>query len=130
MNKTELSTHDRNFEVITSQVLVKQNQQFQGSGGVSRENCTHGFKPAFCDTRTGNLYLSRFASGELAPIHLLDGLPEQLVAKHSDSGQVRSTVDSVVAGFVLEDHFFTREEAAMAVKNLHYMQSENQVVGG
>ncbi len=120
MNKTKLSTHHSNVETITSKVLFKENQQFQGSGGVSRENSAHGFKPAFCDTRTGNLYLSRFASGELAPIHLLDGLPEQLVAGRSDSGQVRSTVDSLVAGFVLEGHFFTRDEAAMAVKNVQY----------
>lgn len=112
----KLTAHHRNFEDITSQVLTKQNQRFHGLGGVSRKNHAHGFKPAFCDMSTGNLYFSMYANGELAPIHLLDSLPEKLLAKCSESGKFRSTVETVVAGFVSEDQFFTREEAAMVIK--------------
>ncbi len=116
MYTTEMTTHHIKAEPITSQVLEEQNLRFQGSGGVSGENSGYGFQPAFCDTRTGAVYLSRFSSGEPAPIHLLDGLPEKLVAKRSESGHVRSAVEMVVAGFVLEDHFFTREQAAATLK--------------
>ena len=120
----KLTAHYRNFEAITSLVLAKQNQRFLGSGGISQENRACGFRPAFCDTRTGNLYLSTYANGELAPIHLLDGLPEKLLTKRSESGQPKSTVETVVAGFVFEDQFFTREEAAMIINEIHQARTE------
>lgn len=102
--------------VLNQQVLKDQNRQFRGTGGVSQVNRSSGFSPAFQDTRTGNIYLSRFANGRLAPMHILDGLPEAMITKRTDSGQVSETLESLVAGFVCDGCFYTREQAAIAVK--------------
>jgi hypothetical protein len=96
-------------------VLAAQNRRFQGTGGVSRENRSLGFSPAFRDTGTGVVYLSRFASGAPAPMHLLDGLPDTLVVSRSACGRVLQAHGSVVAGFVRDGRFFSREEASRAV---------------
>jgi hypothetical protein len=95
--------------------LRQQNQRFKGSGGISRENRGGGFLPAFSDTRTGAVYLSRFRDGRPAPMHLLDGLPGELIAARTDSGRVTAVRDGVLAGFVRQGQFYTREQAASAV---------------
>jgi len=104
--------------VLNQQVLKDQNRQFRGTGGVSQKNRSSGFSPAFQDTKTGSIHLSRFANGRVAPMHILDGLPEKLITKCTASGHVTETVESIVAGFVCEECFYTREQAAKAVKSL------------
>lgn len=94
--------------------LQAQNRRFQGSGGISQENRSSGFLPAFRDTHAGAVYLSRFANGRLAPMHLLEGLPSGLVVKNPLSQQVVAVKESVTAGFVRDDRFYTRQEAAQA----------------
>jgi hypothetical protein len=83
---------------------------------VSQENRAYGFLPAFRDARTGVVYLSRFADGRLAPLHLLDGLPAAVVLTDPLSGQVVALKDSVTAGFVRTGRFYTRAQAAQAVQ--------------
>lgn len=95
--------------------LVAQNRRFKGSGGISQENRAGGFLPAFADTATGATYRSCFADGNPAPIHLLDGLPAELVVARSASGRVTAVKDSVVAGFLRAGRFYTREQAAEAM---------------
>ena len=97
--------------------LAAQNRRFRGTGGVSRENRSRGFAPAFRDDSTGTLYLSRFANGAISPIHVLDGLPEALVVSRNASGRVLQVQSSVVAGFIRDGRFFSREEASLAVAN-------------
>ena len=58
--------------------------------------------PAFYDMESGLVYLSRYADGRLAPIHIHDGLPPE-VAKRSEL--------NVIAGFTLNKRFLTREQA-------------------
>ncbi|MFO1349372.1 MAG: hypothetical protein U1F68_01280 [Gammaproteobacteria bacterium] len=101
--------------LMTPQQLVEQNECFKGTGGVSQENCCSGFLPAFTDTCTGTIYLSRFADGRLAPMHLLDGLPQELVMERFPSGRVAAVKATVVAGFVRNGCFYTRAQAAAAV---------------
>lgn len=92
--------------------LARQNLHYSGSRGVSVGNRTFGFKPAFLDRVTGEVYLARYADGRLAPIHVLDGLPQDLVIERMASGRVAKVSGSVIAGFVKDGRFFTREEAA------------------
>ncbi|MEA2080413.1 MAG: hypothetical protein U9P00_11255, partial [Pseudomonadota bacterium] len=65
-------------------------------------------------TKTGNVYVSRFSNGMPAPIHVLAGLPEHLTETHGKSGAPVSVKSSVISGFVLEETFYSREEAAQA----------------
>ncbi len=97
---------------LTDEVLLKQNQAFDGTAGVSENNRVNGFRPAFMDTDTGNVYLSQYADGQPAPVHVLDGLPLKLIdIKSTNRCLIKSTV---VSGFLLGDRFYTRERAARA----------------
>ncbi|MBL8480743.1 MAG: hypothetical protein JNJ60_00985, partial [Rhodocyclaceae bacterium] len=97
---------------LCSTALIQENARYSGTGARSEENRAAGFRPAFCDLATGAVYASRFADGRPAPFHLLDGLPDELVLARSPSGRVSSIKHSVVSGFVLEQRFYTRDEAA------------------
>jgi hypothetical protein len=99
---------------LSEQTLANENRRFFGTGGRSEENAGLGFLPAFRDQGSGMVYRSRFADGRPAPFHLLDGLPDELVARE-DSGRVTGARTALVAGFVLGGCFFTREEAAACV---------------
>jgi hypothetical protein len=98
--------------------LARQNRRFSGTGGVSAEARPRGFQPAFLDTRNGETHLARFADGRLAPCHVLSGLPERLVAQRDDSGEAIRLRLGVIAGFVLAGRFFTREQAAEAMRTV------------
>lgn len=114
MMRTE-TQREVNSRWLTPRGLRQQNRVFRGSGGRSQENRSSGFVPAFSDTSTGDVYLSRFADGRLAPMHLLDGLPAAVVIERSVSGRVMSVKETLQAGFVRAGKFYTREQAAAAV---------------
>ena len=82
--------------------------------GTSEEVCALGFRPAFLDRETGIVYQSRFADGRLAPCHLLDGLPAELIVKRDRAGRVAAVKASLVCGFLNDGLFYTREQAAIA----------------
>jgi hypothetical protein len=105
----------RTGRFMTPGRIKAQNRRFKGSGGVSQENRGGGFLPAFADTATGATYPSRFADGRPAPIHLLDGLPDEWVVARSANGRVTAVKDSVVAGFLRAGRFYTRAQAAEAM---------------
>jgi len=100
---------------MNRQMLRLENAAFQGTGGRSQENAGLGFRPAFLDRDTSQVYASRFANGMLAPLHLLDGLPEEVVLKRAPGGQVQVVKPSIVSGFTLDGEFYTREAAAQRV---------------
>ena len=114
MTKTQ-QQREVNSLWLTPRGLRQQNRVFRGTGGVSQENREGGFVPAFSDTSTGDVYLSRFADGRVAPMHLLDGLPAAVVVQRSVSGRVMSVKETLQAGFVRAGKFYTREQAAAAV---------------
>lgn len=62
------------------------------------------------------MYFSCTADGSIASIHLMDGLPENLVVARSASGRVAAVKGSIVAGFIKEGHFYTREQVAQALE--------------
>ncbi|MEZ5583330.1 MAG: hypothetical protein R3F37_11775 [Candidatus Competibacteraceae bacterium] len=68
---------------LTNQSLRRQNRVFRGTGGVSHENQSCGFVPAFLDTQNGTVYRSCFADGRPVPMHLL----ERVAARSSGCAQ-------------------------------------------
>lgn len=98
---------------VTIEEFAEESQAFQGTEGVSTNNRSLGFVPAFLDTDTGIVYISRNPNGTLAPCHCLDGLPDALIACRDGRGRVLAVKGSVIAGFERRGCFFTREQAAL-----------------
>ena len=105
-----------NGEARVSGSLLDENRRFRGTGGVSSGNRRQGFAPAFLDHATGRVYRSRFADGRPAPFHLLDGLPERLLDRSTDTGRVVVTGGNLESGFVRCGQFYNRNDAAKAVQ--------------
>jgi hypothetical protein len=72
------------------------------------------FHAAFLDFDTQRIFPSRFADGRPAPLHLLDGLPDELVIDRAPSGRVIAAKASVIPGFVRDGYFYTRSAMARA----------------
>jgi hypothetical protein len=95
--------------------LDNQNQTFAGTGGVSQNNRDAGFMPAYKNLSTGEAVISCFSNGSPAPVHVLEGLPDDWVAARDAQGQVCEAMASVVAGFIRDGVFYTRADAAELV---------------
>lgn len=100
---------------MTEARLMQETQIHRGTGGISAENRSLGFRPAFMDRDTTSVYASCFADGRPAPFHLLDGLPDELVVARDALGRVAAVKSSVLAGFVRGGRFHSREEAAQQI---------------
>ena len=100
---------------LSSRYLQLETQAHRGTGGVSAENRQLGFRPAFRDTETGQTYPSTFSDGAPAPFHVLDGLPQRVVLARDRHGRISRVLGSIVAGFVRDGVFYTRDEAAALV---------------
>ena len=103
--------------IPTGTRLRQENRRYRGTGGLSQENRSVGFLPAFRDGETGQSELSLFSDGSPAPMHLLDGLPEAWIVERDPAGRVVACKSSVVAGFLLGDVFYTRNDAANALRH-------------
>ncbi len=106
-------------QAVSAQTLQRENVRHHGTGGVSQGNGSFGFRPAFFDGETAAVYLSRFADGQPAPFHLLDGLPDEVVVSRNPTGRVAAVKQTLVSGFVLDGCFYTREQAACKVAELN-----------
>jgi hypothetical protein len=100
--------------LMSEQCLQHENETHAGSGACSQGNRRLGFHPAFLDFGTMRVYASRFADGRLAPFHLLDGLPDEVVIDRAKSGRVIAAKASLISGFVRNGYFYTRSAAAKA----------------
>ena len=76
---------------------------------------TPGQALAFYDPETERVEISRFMNGQPAPIHMIDGLPENWIAERDANFRATAIKHSVIAGFVRGDVFYTRSQAAEAV---------------
>ena len=101
--------------LMTREHLRKENLVYRGTGGVSAGNRQLGFIPAFCDTVTGEVELSRLPNGNPAPMHLLESLPEKWIVRRLDANQVAAIKRTVIAGFLRAGVFYTRAQAARHV---------------
>lgn len=89
---------------------------FRDTGGVSEENRSLGFRPAFLDRDSGRFLMARNAEGAPAAVHQFDGLPDDWVVRRDQTGRPLAVKTSVVAGFVRGGCFYTREQAAQLVQ--------------
>ena len=102
-------------QLMTSITLKTQNRRFAGTRGVSPENRGLGFLPGFMDQETGIIYLSCNVDGSLAPIHRMDGLPDEVIVTRTPTGRVAAVKGSLIAGFIRDGLFYTRDQAAIAL---------------
>ena len=92
--------------------LRRENARYGDGGGVSRHNRAYGFLPAFLDHVSGRVYRACFANGSPAPIHLLDGLPDEVVIRRDARGRVVAVRSGIEAGFLHGERFYSRRQAA------------------
>ena len=78
---------------------------------VAGEHSGADLCPAFKDERSGAVYRSRRADGTCAPIHLWEGLPEELIGDRDAQGSVTRLRQGVTPGYLREGRFLTREQA-------------------
>lgn len=100
--------------VLTDMSLRDENRLYANTRGVSQNNRGLGFRPGYLNRRSGEWTLSRFSDGSLAPVHLLDGLPDTWVRARDAGGKVTEVRPEIISGFVRDGRFYTREEAMRA----------------
>ncbi len=103
--------------ILSQQTLERENQTYANTAGVSQNNRDLGFVPGYCDVRTGETIISRFADGRPSPVHTLDGLPVSWVALRDPNGRALATREGIIAGFIHEGCFYTRAQAAEMLKH-------------
>ena len=116
---------------LSYEQLQHQNVAFRGTAGVSSGNRTCGFVPAFFDTDSKIVHISRFSNGMPAPIHLLDGLPEVWVRSRDAVGHV--TALTLGFGKDLMKGLCKCGEGLMAgalMNRLHRLKQGVQHIGG
>ena len=97
---------------MDNQTLRSENLTYEGTSGISQNNRASGFRPAFMDTSSGQIEISRLKDGQEAPIHMISWLPEEWAVSIDEDGLVIELKATIVAGFERGGSFYTREEAA------------------
>lgn len=100
---------------MTAASLRADSDSYRGRGGTSEESAGCGFRPAFLDADTQRVYPARYGDGRPAPCHVIDGLPDEIVAARDLHGRVTTLKQSIIAGFLRGGRFYTRDEAATVV---------------
>ncbi len=101
---------------MNQQTLSQENGRFEGTAGVSQNNRSAGFTPAFQDRATGRVELARLATGSVATMHVISWLPAAWAKAFDADGKIIELKDDVVCGFVRDGEFFTREQAAQLLQ--------------
>lgn len=109
------SEHSRRMRsALTTLALSHENQLYAETRGISQSNRAAGWRPGYLNLTTGECELSRFSDGRPAPIHVLEGLPEDWVQSRDAEGRVIAAEPEIVSGFIRGGRFFTRDQAARA----------------
>ena len=103
-------------QVIAEMTPGAESARHRGGADLAAESGDDRFAPAFLDSATGKVHLSRYADGRPAPFHTPDGLPSALVLMRNVRGGVARVKPSVVSGFVRDGRFYTRAEAAARLR--------------
>lgn len=88
---------------------------YADTGGESSVCAQEGLAPGFRDEETGRVYRACFRDGRAAPMHLLDGLPDDVVLARDGRGRVLAVKPTLVSGFIYCGCFYSRAEAAAMV---------------
>lgn len=99
---------------MNAQILQRENFRFAGTRGISENSRTLGFVPAFKQVASGRVEISRLENGRPAPMHLINWLPTEWAASRRVDGSIDSLKPGIVAGFVRDGVFYTREQTAGA----------------
>lgn len=94
--------------------MLKQDASTLHSGQsrtAQQPNCLNGFTPAFLNAESGDIAFAKFANGFPAPVHIVEGLPENWFKQPNKKSGKEDLKQEIVSGFIREGHFFTREEA-------------------
>lgn len=97
---------------MNNKTLRFENLAFGGTNGVSQNNASAGFAPAFLNSKSGRIVISRTKGGCPAPIHLIDWLPEEWAESTREDGSIEKLIPEIVSGFSRNGRFYTREETA------------------
>lgn len=97
---------------MDSRSLQMDNMAFAGTCGVSEHATVGGFSPAFLDKASGRVEVSRMRDGQPAPAHLISWLPREWAAEMEADGAIVRLRAGIIAGFVKDGVFLTREQAA------------------
>lgn len=97
---------------MDNHTLELENLAFGTTAGVSRNNSEAGYIPAFLDKKTGLIEISRLKNGCPSSIHIISWLPKKWASSLASDGSVQSLRLGIIAGFVRDGIFYTREEAA------------------
>ena len=100
---------------MTEHVLRQENLAYIGTGGVSANAENAKLVPAFQDIETGRIEIARLQNGCPASVHLIVGLPEEWAVEHDLCGHISAIKATVIAGFVRDKTFYTREQAAQMI---------------
>ena len=109
---------------MDSHILQSENITFADTAGISENNASRGFKPAFLDKDTGHIELARLATGQPAPVHIINWLPHEWAMSYHDDGTVKSLKPGVVSGFVCNTVFYTREQVAALLFSTHHTPTQ------
>ena len=97
---------------MDNQTLCSENLTYAGTRGISENNHTSNFRPAFLDRTTGRIEIAKLKNGEQAPVHIICWMPEEWATSIDDNGLVLGLKPGIIAGFERGGRFYTREEAA------------------
>ena len=96
---------------MDSRSVSWQSQVYTGNRGVRDDASMSGFRPAFLDKATGRVAIARLRDGKPAAAHLIAWLPRDWAAEMQADGSIVRLRDGIIAGFVRDGVFLTREQA-------------------
>lgn len=98
---------------LTLRAIAEENAAIGGAGSRGTSQGEMGrFVPCFRCKTTGEVFFPLDANGNIAPIHLLNGIPERFVTSRGLDGGALSVCPDIESGFYRDGQFYTRKEAA------------------
>lgn len=85
---------------------------------VNSNSCQFYFIPAFYDALSHTVFLSCYKSGQLAPIHVLEGIPDNIIKNRTLTNNRGESKNSLIIGFIFKNKFLTRKQAINTLSTL------------
>lgn len=97
--------------------VVRQQDAYHQFNGVVFSDISFGFMPAFKNLKDHQVHLSKDQHGELAVMHLFDGLPECWIKEKDEQGIALTLKSEIIAGFMRNAEFYTLSEIVNNIKD-------------